>query len=222
MTSLSPAASIAELVPTWRGRLHAYAFWFALTAAAALIALAPGSEARLASAVYGSGLCALFAVSGLYHRWRWNPRWRPLLRRLDHSTIYVFIAASTTPLAVIVLSGALQTAVMVAVWLGAAAGVAMSVAWIDAPRGLQATAYVVVGCAATAGLPQILSRLPAAPLVLLGAGGLLYILGAAVYDTHRPDPWPRSFGFHEVFHGLVVLAATSHFVATSAWIVPSA
>ena len=176
----------------------------------------------MASGIYGGALCSLFAISGLYHRWRWNPRWRPLLRRLDHSTIYLFIAASTTPVALLVLTDALQSIVLLTVWLGALAGIAMSAAWIDAPRGLVALSYVVVGCAATAGFPQLVVRLPLAPLLLLGLGGALYILGAGVYATRRPDPWPYSFGFHEVFHGLVVMAAASHFLAMIAWIVPRA
>ena len=208
-----------ELVPVWRGVLHAYAFWCALAALACLLALAPTREARLASSVYGIALCALFAISGLYHRWRWNPRWRPLLRRLDHSTIFLFIAASATPLGLRVLTGPARTAVLLAVWLGAAAGVAMSVAWIDAPRGLVALSYVVVGCASAAAVPQSVARLPVAPLILLGAGSVLYLAGAAVYATRRPDPWPRSFGFHEVFHGLVVAAAITHFVTIAGWIV---
>ena len=211
-----------ELVPAWRGLLHAYAFWCALAAAGVLLVLAPTGAARLAASVYGIALCALFAVSGLYHRWRWDPRWRPLLRRLDHSTIFLFIAASATPLALLVLTGPARIAVLLAVWLGAAAGVAMSVAWIDAPRGLVALSYVLVGCASAAAVPQSVARLPVAPLVLLGAGSLLYLVGAAVYASRRPDPWPRSFGFHEVFHGLVVAAAASHFVAMSGWIVPGA
>ena len=211
-----------EITPSLRGVLHAYAFWFALVSATALVALAPGPEARLASGIYGAGLCALFAISGLYHRWRWNPRWRPLLRRLDHSTIFLFIAASTTPIALLVLTGTLRTTVLLAVWLGAAAGIAMSAAWIDAPRGLVALSYIAVGCAAAAGLPQMLERLEALPLLLLGLGSVLYVTGAAVYATRRPDPWPRRFGFHEVFHSLVIAAAASHFIALIAWIVPGA
>ena len=108
-TPSQSSAPPAELIPLLRGRLHVYAFWGALIPAAALVALAPSSTARAVCAIYGFALCALFAISALYHRWRWNPRWRPLLRRLDHSTIHIFIAASTTPLAVLVLSGDLQT-----------------------------------------------------------------------------------------------------------------
>ena len=214
--------NVEEVIPAWRGLLHVYAFWLALIAATALLALAPTADARVASGIYGAALCALFAISGLYHRWRWNPRWRPLLRRLDHSTIFLFIAASTTPLALPVLTGPQRTTVLLAVWLGAVAGIAMSAAWIDAPRGLVALSYVTVGCAAAAGLPQMFDRLALTPLLLFGVGGVLYAIGAVVYATRRPDPWPRSFGFHEVFHGLVVAAAASHFVAMIAWIVPGA
>jgi hemolysin III len=207
-------------VPRLRGLLHAYAAWVAAVAAVVLVLLAPDGQARAAAAVYGVGLCALFAVSGLYHRWRWNPRWRPLLRRLDHSTIFVFIAASVTPVASLVLDGTLRVVVLSVVWGAALAGVTMSVAWITAPRVLVAASYLAVGWAGVAGLPQLLDRLPAAPLLLLLAGGLLYSVGAAVYAAQRPDPWPRTFGFHEVFHALVIAAAIAHFVAMAGWVVP--
>jgi hemolysin III len=211
-----------EDVPRLRGVLHAYSAWVAAVAAVVLVLLAPDARARAAAAVYGVGLCALFAVSGLYHRWRWNPRWRPLLRRLDHSTIFVFIAASVTPVASLVLDGTLRVVVLCVVWGAAIAGVTMSVAWITAPRVLVAASYLAVGWAGVAGLPQLLDRLPAAPLLLLLAGGLLYSAGAAVYAAQRPDPWPRTFGFHEVFHALVVAAAIAHFVAMAGWVVPRA
>jgi len=109
MSVHSTAAGSAELVPRWRGLLHAYAFWLALAAAGCLVAFAPSTDGRLASGIYGAALCALFAISGLYHRWRWSPRWRPLLRRLDHSTIFIFIAASTTPIALLVLTSVLRS-----------------------------------------------------------------------------------------------------------------
>src|SRR3954451_3361518 len=117
-------------IPRLRGVTHAYAFWLALVASAALVVLTPDGDARVAAAVYGAGLCALFGGSGLYHRWRWHPRWRPVLRRVDHSTIFLFIAASYTPVGWLVLSGAVQWVVLVTVWAGALAGVTLSVAWI--------------------------------------------------------------------------------------------
>ena len=211
-----------DVVPRLRGLLHAYAFFFALVAAAVLVAIAPTGQARAAATVYGLGLCALFAVSGLYHRWRWDMRWRPLLRRMDHSTIFLFIAASCTPVAWLVLDGPLRTVALVAVWAGAAGGIAMSVAWITAPRILVALSYLLVGWAGVIGVPQIAERLPAAPLVLLAVGGVLYTIGAVVYALKRPNPWPRVFGFHEVFHALVVVAALAHFIAMAGWVVPFA
>jgi hemolysin III len=185
-----------------------------------VVGLAPSTTARWAAVLYGGGLCALFAASGLYHRWRWNPRWRPLLQRVDHSTIFVFIAASYTPVALLVLSGTLQAVTLAGVWVGALAGIALNVAWITAPRALIAGSYLAVGWFAVAALPQLVDRLPAAPLALLSAGGVLYSIGAVVYATRRPDPWPRTFGFHEVFHALVIAAAITHFVAIAGWVIP--
>jgi hemolysin III len=211
-----------ELRPLLRGVTHAYAFWAALAAASVLTVLAPSGAARVSAVVYGSGLCALFAASGTYHRWRWNPRWRPLLRRIDHSTIFVFIAASYTPVALLVMHGTLRWVILAAVWTGAAIGIVLSVAWITRPRVLSSACYLALGWVAVAALPQLVQRLDVAPLVLLGAGGLLYTVGAVVYATKRPDPWPRTFGFHEVFHALVIAAAAVQFVAMAGWVFPSA
>jgi hemolysin III len=211
-----------ELRPLLRGVTHAYAFWAALAAASVLTVLAPSGAARVSALVYGSGLCALFAASGTYHRWRWNPRWRPLLRRIDHSTIFVFIAASYTPVALLVMHGALRWVILAAVWTGAAIGIVLSVAWITRPRVLSAACYLALGWVAVAAAPQLVQRLDVAPLVLLGAGGVLYSVGAVVYATKRPDPWPRTFGFHEVFHALVIAAATVQFVAMAGWVFPGA
>lgn len=201
-----------------RGVFHVYSAYVAAAAGVVLVVLAPGALNRVCAVLYGAALLGLFAVSGLYHRWRWNPRWRPVLRRLDHCTIFVFIAASSTPLALLVFSGTVQLMVLIVAWAGAGAGVALSLSWIDAPRGLVAAAYVLVGLAAMIGLAQTLERLPIAPLILLAAGAGLYVTGAVVYGLRRPNPWPRVFGFHELFHALVVAAATTHFIALSGWV----
>ena len=208
--------------PRLRGVSHAYAFWAAAITAAALVALAPGGLARTAALIYGAGLCALFGGSALYHRWRWDPRWRPLLRRIDHSTIFVFIAASYTPIALLVLHGTTQAIVLAGVWAGAVGGVLLSVCWIDAPRWLAAATYLALGWVAVIALPQLVTGLPVVPLVLLGAGGVLYSVGAVVYATGRPDPWPRTFGFHEVFHVFVIVAAAAHAVAMAGWVLAPA
>jgi hemolysin III len=192
-----------------------------LVAAVLLTALVPGGTARGAAVVYGVGLCALFAASGTYHRWRWNPRWRPLLRRIDHSTIFVFIAASYTPVALLVMHGTLRWAILIAVWTGALAGVILSVAWITAPRVLSALCYLALGWVVVVALPQMIDRLDVAPLLLLAAGGVLYSAGAVVYATKRPNPWPRVFGFHEVFHALVIAAAAAHFAAVAIYALPA-
>jgi hemolysin III len=208
-------------IPRLRGVTHAYAFWCALVAAVTLIALTPGGVPRVAAAVYGAGLCALFGGSGLYHRWRWHPRWRPILRRIDHSTIYVFIAACYTPVALLILDGAIKWVVLGVVWVGAALGVVFSIAWINAPRALCSATYVLLGWVALLCVPQLNEALPLAPLILIAAGGLLYTVGAVIFALGRPNPWPRTFGFHEIFHVFVILAAVAHFVAMAGWIVVS-
>ncbi|HWK25777.1 MAG TPA: hemolysin III family protein [Solirubrobacter sp.] len=208
-------------IPRLRGVSHAYAFWCALGAAAVLVALSPGGAPRGAAAVYGAGLCALFGGSAIYHRWPWHPRWRPLLRRIDHSTIYLFIAASYTPVALLILDGTIRWVVLGTVWGGALVGVVFSVAWIGAPRGLCAATYVLLGWVAIICLPDLAAALPVTPLVLIAGGGLLYTAGAVIFALGRPNPWPRTFGFHEIFHVCVILAAAAHFVAMAGWIVTS-
>jgi hemolysin III len=210
---------VEQLIPRLRGVSHAIAFWVALAAAAVLIARASDATARTAAVIYGTGLCALFAASAGYHRWRWDPRWRPLLRRIDHSTIFVFIASTYTPVALLVLDGTLRTVVLAVVWTGAVAGVTFSIAWITAPRWLTATTYLALGWVSVITIPDLVDRLDVAPLVLIALGGVLYTAGAIVYARRRPDPWPHVFGFHEVFHAFVVAAAVSHYAAMAGWVV---
>jgi len=208
-------------VPILRGVSHFWAFWCALAATIPLVALAPSGAARGAAVVYGAGMCILFAGSAAFHRWRCGPRLRSLLCRIDHSAIFVFIAASYTPVALLVLDGPTGWTLFGAAWAGALAGVALSLMWIGAPRVLFAATYVALGWLALMAMPELISRLSAAPLVLIGSGGILYTIGAVVYATRRPDPWPRVFGFHEVFHALVIAAAALHFVAMAGWIIPA-
>jgi hemolysin III len=208
-----------ELVPILRGVLHQWAFCFALVAAAGLVALAPAGTARLAAAVYGAGLCAMLAASALYHRCRCTPRVRTLLCRIDHSAIYLFTGASYTPVCLLVLEGTMRWAVLATVGAGCIAGVALSVAWVTAPRVLFALTYLGLGWAIVAVLPQLVSGLDVPALVLFAAGGLLYSAGAVIYALRRPDPWPQTFGFHELFHALVIAAALAHFVAMAGWVI---
>ena len=191
-------------------------------AAVLAITLAPTGRATLAITIYGAGLIALFGGSALYHRWPPRSRVKPVLQRIDHSTIFVFIAASYTPIALLVLHAPLAWVVLAIAWTGAAAGVTFSLGWIRASRRVQALSYVALGWVALLAMPQLLSQLSLAPLCLLAGGGLLYSAGAVVYARRRPDPWPRTFGFHEVFHVLVILAAAAQYIALVGWVLPAA
>ena len=212
---------MTDVLPTLRGRLHLHAIWFSLAAAALLIVFAPAGAARTTAAIYGIGLNALFIASALYHRWPPGSRWKPILRRIDHSVIFVFIAATYTPVAVLVLEPPSSTIVLVSVWGGALVGIAFSVAWIDAPRFVVALSYIAVGWVIVIALPEILDEIGAPPALLFLGGGLLYSAGAVVYARKRPDPWPRVFGFHELFHALVIAAAALHFAAMAGWVIPA-
>jgi hemolysin III len=208
------ASASDQLVPRLRGVSHAVASVVAVAAAVVVVARAPTARTTVALGVYGAGLIALFGGSALYHRWPGHPRFKPLLQRIDHSTIYGFIAASYTPIAVVLLHGALAWMILLVAWAGAAAGVAFTLGWIEAPRAVAAGSYLALGWIAVIALPQLLRVLGVAPLILLGAGGLLYA-------TQRPDPWPQTFGFHEVFHALVIMAAASQYVAIVGWVLPA-
>ena len=215
------ASASEQLVPRLRGVSHAVASVVAVAAAIVVVALAPTVRTIVPLAVYGVGLIALFGGSALYHRWPGPARFKSLLQRIDHSTIYVFIAASYTPIAVVLLHGALAWMILVVAWAGAAAGVAFTLGWIEAPRTVVVASYLALGWLAVIALPQLLQLLGVVPLVLLSAGGLLYSAGAIVYATQRPDPWPRTFGFHEVFHALVIMAAAAQYVAIIGWVLPA-
>jgi hemolysin III len=201
--------------PRLRGVSHQYAFFVAIAAGAGLVVLARGAEARVAVAVYALSLCAMFGASALYHRIDWSPRPRAWLRRLDHSMIYVLVAGTYTPFALLVLAPALGWTILAIVWAGALIGVVLSLAWIDKPRWLTAALYVALGWVAVVVMPQLWDRAGVMAVALLATGGVLYTLGAVVYARRRPDPAPRVFGYHEVFHVLVIAAAAVQFAAVA-------
>ena len=212
-SSLLGVGDVPELLkPRMRGVLHAYAFFAALGAGAMLVVAADGGRARLAAAVYAFGLAGLLGTSALYHRVTWAPRARMWMRRLDHSMIFVLIAATATPVALLVLDDPLRTILLATAWGGAGGGVVLSLLWPRAPKWVSSLLYVAVGWSGIMALPR-LAEDHVATLVLIGVGGLLYSVGAVVYATGRPDPWPGTFGYHEVFHALVTAAAALHFVA---------
>jgi hemolysin III len=214
--------AVVPSVPRLRGVSHAIAFVLALAAATVGVVLAPTGRATVAVTIYGTGLVALFGASALYHRWPGPKRFKPVLQRIDHSTIFVFIAASYTPIALVVLHGPLRWVILALAWGGAGVGVTFSLGWIEAPRRVVAGSYLALGWVAVIALPQMLGTLSPAPLALLGGGGLLYSVGAVIYARQRPNPWPRTFGFHEVFHVLVIAAAAAQYLAVVGWLLPSA
>lgn len=204
------------LAPRLRGVFHHYAFYAALGAGTVLVVLADGYVERLAVWVYAVALAAMFGASALYHRFPWRSAAARLrARRLDHAMIFVFIAGTYTPFALLEFSGLVRVATLTAVWAGAALGLALNLAWIEAPRWLSTVAFLVVGWVGVIALPQIFPALGVAPAVLLIVGGGLYSLGALAYAVTWPNPLPGIFGFHEVFHLLVIAAAVTQFVALS-------
>ena len=202
--------------PSLRGVFHGYAFVASVAAGAPLVALAEGTRARVACAVYAAALAAMFGASALYHRVSWrSPRARDWARRLDHAMIFVFIAGTYTPFALLGFDGLLPAVLLVAAWGGALVGVVLNVSWIGAPRWVMTPLYLLVGWIGVVALPQVFSDLGVAVAVLLIVGGALYSLGALAYAVQWPNPFPANFGFHEVFHVLVVVAAATQFVAVS-------
>ncbi len=198
--------------PRMRGVLHQHAFFAALAAGSVLVAAAESGAARAGAAVYAAGLAGLLGTSALYHRVTWSASARRWMRRLDHAMIFVLIAATTTPVALLVLDDPLRTVLLAVTWGSAVAGVGLELLWPDAPRWFNSAVYVAVGLCGFAAFPSLAGYAVAA-LVLMVAGGVLYAAGAVIYATGRPDPRPAVFGYHEVFHALVVAAAALHFAA---------
>ena len=213
-----------ELVPKprLRGVFHQYAFYVALVAGAVIVALADSKRELFATWVYAAALTAMFGVSALYHRVDWKSmRARTWMRRLDHSTIMLPIAGTYTPFALLAFKGRIADVILVVVWAGAAAGLVLNLVWVDAPKWLTAFVFVVLGWVGVVAVPEMFD-LGIAPAVLLFVGGGLYTLGALAYAFRRPNPAPATFGYHEIFHLLVIGAAAVHFVAIAAFVLPQA
>jgi hemolysin III len=213
-------ASALPVKPRLRGVSHEYAFFVSLGCGVALILAASDGRARFAASVYALAVAGLFGTSALYHRITWRPTARRWMRRLDHSMIFVLIAGTYTPVALLAVHGPLAHAVLIVVWAGALGGIVFKLLWIDAPKWLFAAVYVALGWVSVAVFGQLPATIGWLGVAGLAAGGVLYTAGAVVYASGRPDPSPRVFGYHEVFHLLVIAAAALHYAVIAFAVLP--
>jgi hemolysin III len=204
---------VIEVRPSWRGVLHRWAAIVFLPLFVLLVVLADGSSDRLAVAVYGCGVTAMLGVSAVYHSGKVGPVAARRLKRLDHSTILLAIAGSYTAVTALSLEGDDKTRMLVIVWVAAVIGITIRMAWLDAPYPLVAVVYLVVGWIALVDLNGYRDALSGLEIALVVLGGLLYTAGGVVYALHKPNPRPATFGYHEVFHALVVAGASAHYLA---------
>lgn len=213
-------SAAAPRKPRLRGVSHQYAFFVSLGCGIALVLAARGRAATVGAAVYAGAVSALLGTSALYHRVTWRPRVRRWMRRLDHAMIFVLIAGTYTPVALLALHGPIATAILWVVWGAALAGIVLKLVWIDAPRWLIVALYVALGWVSVA----VLGRLPATigwlGVAGLATGGVLYTAGGVVYAARRPDPVPATFGYHEVFHALVLAALALHYAVVAFAVLP--
>ncbi|MDQ3934923.1 MAG: hemolysin III family protein [Actinomycetota bacterium] len=209
--------------PRLRGVLHTYGALVSVPLGIALVIAAPNGRATLAALIYALAVTGLLTTSATYHRIDWRrPRARAWMRRLDHSMIFVLIAGTYTPFSLLVLEGTLATAVLIAVWAGAFGGIVLNLVWVTAPKWITATVYVTLGWVAAIAMPDLAGRIGAVGVALLMGGGLLYTAGAVIYATQRPNPRPAVFGYHEIFHALVLAAAAAHFAVVAFYALPRA
>ena len=208
--------------PRLRGVSHQYAFVSALTLAPLLIVITPGIAPRFVISVYAFAIVGLFGISALYHRGDWGDRGRMIMKKLDHSMIFVAIAATYTPIAVFALDDGTARWILPTVWVGAGLGIVANLVWHRAPYPVVAAPYVALGWVGVAALPAVLEGLGVAGFALVIVGGALFSFGAVCYALHRPNPWPRWFGYHEIFHLFVIAGVAVHYVAVAFFAVPQA
>jgi hemolysin III len=214
------AATNPPLKPRLRGVTHQYAFFVSLGCGIALVASAPSGRAVAAAAIYAVAVSALLGTSALYHRVTWRPPARRWMRRLDHSMIFVLIAGSYTPIALLAMHGSLATVVLWVAWGGALLGATLELVWVEAPKPWTAAAYIALGWVAVATVGQLLDTIGPLAVGAIGVSGLLYTSGAVVYARERPNPVPGVFGYHEVFHALVILAAAINYAVIAFAVLP--
>ncbi|MDP9820603.1 PAQR family membrane homeostasis protein TrhA [Nocardioides massiliensis] len=207
--------AIADVKPKLRGWLHAVTAPLALAGGIVLVVLSPDTTTRIGSAVFAGTALLLFGVSAVYHRGTWSPKVWAFLRRFDHANIFLLIAGSYTPFTLLLLDDPQRTILLVTVWTGAILGMLFRVFWAGAPRWLYTPIYIALGWAAVFFIGDFAASGGAAVLTLLVVGGGLYTLGGIVYGLKRPDPSPRWFGFHEVFHTLTIAAFITHYIGVS-------
>jgi hemolysin III len=208
--------------PRLRGVSHGYACIVSALLAVPLVLAAPTERARVAAAVFAGTVTAMFGASTLYHRITWRPGPRRWMARADHAAIYLLIAGTYTPYGLLVLDGAWQVAVLAVVWSGAAVAIVLKFAWVAAPKWLSALVGVALGWVGVVAFPELARELGLAATALVVLGGVLYTGGAVVYALRRPDPRPAVFGYHEVFHALVIGAAACQYAAVAFFVIPSA
>ena len=212
---------VPRVRPRLRGVIHHYAFYASIVMGGVLAALAPNRRSLVVALVYGVSLSALLGVSALYHRVTWSVATRRHLGRLDHSMINLLIAGTYTPFGVLALSGTFAVVLLAIVWSGALVNLVVHALWIDAPKSFSAASYVLLGSVGVAAMPDLYAHAGWTATALLALGGVLYSIGALVYAVRRPDPVPAVFGYHEVFHALVVVAALAHYTAVALTILPA-
>ncbi len=219
VSQISPGQAVADataaIKPKLRGWFHAGVFPLAVAAGIVLIALAPTAATAAECAIFAVSSWLLFGVSGVYHRGSWRPKVRGVLRRLDHTNIFLIIAGTYTPVSLVLLPEHSAVVLLSLVWGGALLGIGMRVFWLSAPRWVYVPCYLALGWAAVFYLPSFLHLGGWAVVALIIAGGLLYSAGAIVYALKRPNPSPIWFGFHEIFHVFTIAAFTCHYIAIS-------
>ena len=213
--TIPPAAK-----PRLRGVSHLYAFFVAIVAAVALVATAPSGTATVGAAIYGITLVGMFGASALYHRPDWSPPMARRMLQLDHTTIFLLIAGTYTPIGLLATSGTAQNVLLPLVWIVAAGGIIYEWLPVPAPKGYATAVYLALGWIGAFAMVSLWDNAGPEGVLLIAAGGVCYTVGAVVHAAKRPDPWPATFGYHEIFHVLVIAAATLQYIAIACFVLP--